>query len=196
MTLHATGASTRVVSARALSAANAGSNPSLLGVLTPDRLAPADEPAQGTSTTVADIFDIAGFELVREFVDHLIAERTARSGRDASSARRALDWDALTTSVADATSLEVAIGRAVASADRLVRESSSERKAVDADPTSTTEAQFFAFTQDDAVPDFGDDRYRSRFARRFANVIGRDASHARHRRVSQRMTNAAERGNQ
>ena len=194
MTLHATSASTRVVSARALSAANAGSNPSLLGVLTPDRPAPADEAAPGTSTTVADTFGVGRFELVREFVDHLIAEQKARAGRDGSSSRKALDWDALTTSVADATSLEVAIGRAVASADRLVRQSSRERKLVDVNPASTTEAQFFAFTQDDAVPDFGDDRYRSRFARRFANVIGRDASHARHRRVSQPTRNAAQRG--
>jgi hypothetical protein len=196
MTLHTTSASTRVVLAPALSAANAGSTPSLLGVLTPNGPAPADEPTQGTSTTVVDTFDIGRFELLRKFVDHLITEQTARAGRDASSARRAFDWDALTTSVADSTSLEIAIGRAVASADRLVRELSGECKVVKSDSSSTTEAPFFAFTQDDAVPDFGDDRYRSRFARRVANIIGRDASDIRHRRVSQRMTNATEPRNQ
>jgi hypothetical protein len=117
----------------------------------------------------ADTLDIGAFELVRKFVEHLIAEQAARAGRDG---RVAFDWDALTTSVADSISLEIAIGRAVASADRLVRERSSECIVVEADPSSTIEAPFFAFTQDDAVPDFGDDRYRSRFARRVANIIG------------------------
>ena len=172
MTLHATGTSTDVALVRVLVDEKAASTSSRLCVMTPGASSPADGPAHGTCATEADTLDIGAFELVRKFVEHLIAEQAASAGRDGSSARLEFDWDALTTSVADSISLEIAIGRAVAAADRLVRERSSECIVVEADPSSTIEAPFFAFTQDDAVPDFGDDRYRSRFARRVANIIG------------------------
>ena len=175
MTLQATNPSRGATSPRALSNVDAWPTLRHLDTMASCGWLCVDETARGSSRTV-DNLGIRDFELARKFVDHLIAEQTARTGRNGFPTGAALDWHALTTSVADSTSLERAIGRAVARADRLIRGTSSENGVVQVGPSSTAQAPFFAFTQADAVPDFGDDRYRSRLARRIARIGKRHAA--------------------
>lgn len=136
-----------------------------------DRPRGAGQPVPGLPTV--DSFDIGAFELARTFVDHLVAQQAAGAGRVPSSTSGTIDWEALTRSVGDASSLEMAIGRAVASADRLLRETPGQDQVIETGPPSTTEAPFFAFTQADAVPDFGDESVRSRLVRKVSGIVGK-----------------------
>ena len=117
-------------------------------------------------------FDIAEFELLRRFVEHLVAkEAPGESGRGHSSAD-AVDWKIVAASVADSRSLEHAIGRVVVIADQLARGIVEDSQVGDPRIPPTDEDPFFAFTLADVVADFGDDRYRTRVARRVARIIG------------------------
>jgi hypothetical protein len=170
MTLQATNALTDVSLAQALTA-----DAALLHRLPATTSLDASECAYGTtprSSTAGKAFDIGGFEVVRKFVEHLAAEH-AKDGDDRSSAGREVDWDALVGSLGGSTSLETAIGRAIVVADRLIREPSCDGAEFDVFPVSTLEDPFFDFSMADVVPDFGPDRYRSRVARRVANMIGK-----------------------
>ncbi len=139
----------------------------------------AVEAAVGPSKTGV-AFDIGALELVHKFVEHLGAEQASDAEPDGTSARRAVDWEAVAGAVGGSPCLEIAIGRAIVVAARLIRDPSSSLEALEESSSSTTEDPFFAFSLADVVPDFGDDRYRSRVARRIAGMIGMRPTSAVH----------------
>ena len=133
------------------------------GEATPERSALANH--SGT-------YDIVAFDLVRGFVEHLVAGTSNRELENGRSPTNTVDWDTLAASVAHSRSLEHAIGRAVVIADQLARGLAKDVELGEArTPPPTTDDPFFAFTMADVVPDFGDSRYRARVARRVGGII-------------------------
>jgi hypothetical protein len=118
-------------------------------------------------------FDIGSFELVRRFVEHVVAKNAFESPGKERTLRSAIDWEVVEASVADTNSLEQAIGRAVVIADQMCR-GAFEHSHLDAGPWSIqTEDAFFGFSVADVAPDFGDgSRYRTRMARSMARIFG------------------------
>jgi hypothetical protein len=118
-------------------------------------------------------YDIGAFDLVRGFVEHLVAGNAPGGPGNGRSSGKAVDWETLAASVANSRSLEHAIGRAVVVADQLARGVVEGVQLRDSrTPAPKTDDPFFAFTMADVVPDFGDSRYRSRVARRVGGIIG------------------------
>jgi hypothetical protein len=140
-------------------------------------------------------FEVGSFDMVRNFVEHGLKATTPSSNSGRS--RFAINWSAVEASVADAPTLELAIGRAVVVADQMARglfdgppdpdrATADEEGAVasqrsltvlstrkDEGPSQVAEDPFFAFSIADVVPDFGDDsRYRLRVARKVARILG------------------------
>ncbi len=116
-------------------------------------------------------FDIAGIELVRGFVEHLAEQRSSAVPTSVQRIRAQIDWGVLEAAVAESTSIEQAIGRAIALADRMCRGVSDEPEAA-VTTSDKVEQPFFAFSVADVVPDFGDhSRYRTRVAKRFARIF-------------------------
>jgi hypothetical protein len=130
------------------------------------------EATQEDSTPANHSYDIVGFELVRGFVEHLVAGSPSADPGYGHSARNAVDWEPLAASVANSRTLEHAIGRAVVIADQLSRGVVDVELGDARTPPPTTDDPFFAFTMDDVVPDFGDGRYLSRVARKVGGIIG------------------------
>jgi hypothetical protein len=117
-------------------------------------------------------FDIGAFDLVRSFIEHLVANGAPGDPAKSCSPNTAVDWETLTSSVADARSLEHAIGRAVVLANRLTRGLADDLPASGRTTPPAAEDPFFAFTMADVVPDFGDGSRRWRFTKRVANIMG------------------------
>jgi hypothetical protein len=119
------------------------------------------------------IYDIEAFDLVRGFVEHLLAGNPSGNAGNGRPPSDAVDWGTLAASVASSRSLEHAIGRAVVIADQLSRGVVEGVQLGDRrTPPPISDEPFFAFTVDDVVPDFGDSRYRSRVARRVGGIVG------------------------
>lgn len=118
-------------------------------------------------------FDIAGFGLVREFVEHLAARSQLPWATSSTRSTARIDWEALEDAVAGASSLELAIGRAIALADRMCRDVSDDHELEVTTTRDEVDEPFFAFSVTDVVPDFGDQsRYRARVAKRVAKIFG------------------------
>jgi hypothetical protein len=124
------------------------------------------------SSPVGDFIDIGAFGIVRGFVDHLVAKQGFKEPDNPSSGCKLPIWETLVAAVADSHTLEEAIGRAVVIADRLARGFVDEFESDEAGTPRAADDSFFAFTMADAVPDFGDSRYRARLSRRVAGIIG------------------------
>jgi hypothetical protein len=146
--------------------------------------APVDTPtitstnlsASGSNSSVEPpgSFDIGSFELVREFVERVVAPGAAASLEGSHVRPNVIDWDVVKASVAHSCSFEQAIGRAVVIADQM------SRGVFDNDPLGLFYSlpddgePFFAFSVGNAIPDFGDEsRYRSRVARRMGGILKR-----------------------
>ena len=151
-------------------------------MVTRDALVSTNGTPEG-SAPASPSFDIGAYDFVRRFVEHLMVKNAPGTGGN-GCASDAVDLESVATSVADARSLEHAIGRIVVIADRLTRGVVEEPQvgvartdSHDGDiPTPPpAEDPFFAFSMVDVVPDFGDSRYRTRFARRVARIAGRRA---------------------
>ena len=134
----------------------------------------SEETHAGESPTAIDPFNIGSFDLVRKFVEHVVAKNT--SGAVLGNGRsfgNAIDWEAVEASVADSRSFEQAIGRAVVLADQMCRGVFDDTHAGEASSSLKTEDPFFAFSLADVVPDFGDEsRYRTRLVRRVGRIFG------------------------
>ena len=140
---------------------------------TPDTSFPSEEAPPAGSASAIDPFNIGSFDLVRKFVEHVVAKNASASLGDGRSCRNAIDWEAVEASVADSSSFEQAIGRAVVIADQMCRGVFDDTHPGDASSSLKTEEPFFAFSMVDVVPDFGDEsRYRTRVARRVARIFG------------------------
>ena len=151
----------------------AGAPQNCPSAITSDSSFRSEEPLPGASASAIDHFDVGSFDLVRKFVEHLVAENASAELRNGRSSRNAIDWDAVEASVADSRSFEQAIGRAVVIADQMWRGVFDDTHPGDASSSLKTEEPFFAFSLADVVPDFGDEsRYRTRVARRVARIFG------------------------
>ena len=129
-------------------------------------------PERSAHVNHSGTYDIVAFDLVRGFVEHLVAGTSPREPENSRSPTNTVDWDTVAASVAHSRSLEHAIGRAVVIADQLSRDVVKDVQLGDArTPPPTTDDPFFAFTMADVVPDFGDSRYRARVARRVGGII-------------------------
>ena len=133
--------------------------------------------SSGDQIPATDSFDIGSFDLVRQFVEHVVAKNAAAELGNGHSSQNAIDWEAVEAAVAGSRSFEQAIGRAVVMADQMCRGvfddthlggqlSPSSRRPV---PRS----HFSPSAMADVVPDFGDEsRYRTRMARKVARIFG------------------------
>jgi hypothetical protein len=117
-------------------------------------------------------FDIGSLDLVREFVEHVVTKNALAGSMDHSS-RHAIDWDALEASIANSSTLEQAIGRAIVIADQMGRGVFHDAPLAEVPTSLAKDDPFFSFSMADVVPDFGDEsRYRSRMVRKVARVFG------------------------
>ena len=118
-------------------------------------------------------FDIGSFELVRRFVEHLVAKNAPARLGDGQPARHMFDWNAVEASVTGSRTLEQAIGRAVVMADQMSRVVRDGTQRGDSPPSLKIEDSFFEFSMADVIPDFGDEsRYRTRVARKVTSIFG------------------------
>ncbi len=151
---------------------DAGVSQNCSSAITSDPFIRSEEALPGGSASAIVPFNVGSFDLVRKFVEHMVAENASALG-DGRSSRNAIDWERVEASVADSTSFEQAIGRAVVIADEMCRGVFDDPRLGDASSPLRTEEPFFAFSLADVVPDFGDEsRYRTRVARRVARILG------------------------
>jgi hypothetical protein len=117
-------------------------------------------------------FNIVSFGLVRRFAESLTSKTS--SEREASGAgRTAIDWQKVEAAVADSTTLEQAVGRAVVIADQMSRGVFGGERVGAPTPALASDEAFFAYSQDDVDPDFGDEsRYRRRISKRMGSILG------------------------
>lgn len=156
-------------------------------ILSTDAGAPQDYPSAITtnsffrteeallerSASAIETFNIGSFDLVRRFVEHVVAENTSAVLGNGHSSQSAVDWETVEAFVADSSSFEQAIGRAVVIANQMCQGVVDNAHLGDASPSLGTEEPFFAFSLADVVPDFGDEsRFRTRVARRVARIFG------------------------
>lgn len=131
----------------------------------------------GHAVPAPDPFDFDAFGLVREFVEKVVVPGAAASLGEEHAHAHVIDWDVVRASVANSSSFEQAIGRAVVVADQMSRgifahdsEGVPFASPDDAEP-------FFAFSVGNAIPDFGDEsRYRTKVARRMGGILKRRKS--------------------
>ncbi len=139
----------------------------------PDLSFPAKQALPARSAFALDPFNIGSFDLVRNFVEHVVAKNASASLGHDRSFRGAIDWEAVEARVADSSSFEQAIGRAVVIAVQMCRAVFDDTHPGDTSSSPKSEEPFFAFSMIDAVPDFGDEsRYRTRVAKRVARIFG------------------------
>lgn len=132
-----------------------------------------EESPSTRSGTAKGSFDIGSFELVRRFVEHMVSENASARLGNAQTARLTIDWADMEASVADSSTLEEAIGRAVVIADKMSRGIRNCALLEDSPSSLKIDEPFFAFSMADVVPDFGDgSRYRTRVARRATSIFG------------------------
>jgi hypothetical protein len=112
---------------------------------------------------------------VRRFLEHVVAKNALAALGNGRSAPQAIDWSAVAASVADSSTLEQAVGRAVVIADQMSRGVLDDTQTGDSPSSLKPEDPFFAFSVADVIPDFGDEsRYRTRMARRVTNIFRPD----------------------
>ncbi len=112
------------------------------------------------------------FQLVRDFVAHLMATNARPESLGSNPSHGPVDWEVISGVVADCHSVEQAIGRAIVIADQMSRGVFDRTPAHVVLSPVPTEDPFFAFSVADAVPDFGDQsRYRSRVTGKVARIF-------------------------
>ena len=125
-------------------------------------------------------YDIGSFDLVRNFVELVIAKNASTLLGSGRSLRSGVDWKAVEAAVADSPSFEQAIGRAIVITDQMCRGVFDSAQLDDA-PSSQDDAPsslktddpFFAFSMADVDADFGDEcRYRTLVAKRLGRIFG------------------------
>jgi hypothetical protein len=127
----------------------------------------SEESASGIAS-----FDIGSFDLVCQFVEHVVAKNAAGLLGNGRSLRSAIDWEALEASVVDSNSVEHAIGRAVVIADQMCRGVFDDTHLDGSASSPNVEDPFFAFSVANVTPDFGDEsRYRRRVARKVTRLF-------------------------
>jgi hypothetical protein len=132
----------------------------------------SEEAHPGVSPSVMDPFNFESFELVRNFIEHMVAANRSALLGNRRSFRNDIDWPALESFVADCRSCEQAIGRAVVIADQMCRGVFDGSDSGDVSSSLKSEDPFFAFSMADVDPDFGDEsRYRTRMAKRVARLL-------------------------
>jgi hypothetical protein len=133
---------------------------------------PEAGPLEGPDSC-ADSFKIGSFDLVRQFVEQVVAKNVSAALGNGRSSRLNIDWAVVEAAVADSSSHERAIGRAVVIADQMCRGVVDDTHLGDLASSLNPEELFFAFSIADVVPDFGDEsRYRTKMARRMARIFG------------------------
>ena len=139
---------------------------------TPDSSVVSEATSLGRSASDIDPFAIGSFDLVRKFVEQVLAKDASAVLGVGRSSRNVIDWEALEASVAGCRSFEQAIGRAIVIADQMCRSVLHGAHAGDACASLKTEDPFFAFSLADVVPDFGDEsRFRTRVVRKAARFL-------------------------
>jgi len=134
---------------------------------------PPREEVSGASPTSAATFRVGSFDLVRRFAERILEQNAAPSPGNSERSVVGIDWSAVEAAVADARTLEQAIGRAVVIADQMSRGLSDDCQLRVLPTWPGVEDPFFAFSMDDVVPDFGDgSRYRSKVRKRVAKIFG------------------------
>ncbi len=158
---------------RTIFSTDAGAPQNCPSAITPDTSYWSEEALSGGSASAIVPFNIESFDLVRKFVEHVVAKNASALVGNSRSSRSAIDWEAVEASVADSSSFEQAIGRAVVVADQMCRGVFDDTHPGEASSSLKTDYPFFAFSLADVVPDFGDEsRYRARVARRVARIFG------------------------
>lgn len=112
------------------------------------------------------------FEVFRDFVEHVVNTKISDAPGKSPRVLRPLVREVIRTAVADAESIEQALGRAVVFADRMNREDIV--KVIDgaSEPVIKDNEAFFAFSVADALPDFGDQsRYRTRLTKKVTRML-------------------------
>ena len=141
--------------------------------ITADSSFPAGVALPGDTASASTPFDIRSFDLVRKFVEHVIAKNASAVHGNGGSSRNAVDWEAVEASVADSRSFEQAIGRAIVIADQMCRGGFDDAQLGETPSPLKVNDPFFAFSMADVVPDFGDERrYRTRVARKVGRIFG------------------------
>ena len=138
----------------------------------------------GGPDSATDSFGIGSFDLVRQFVELVVAKNAAAGLGNGHFSKNPIDWEAVEAAVAGSRSFEQAIGRAVVVADQMCRGVFDDThpggplsSPSAGGPVSSPSAEpFFAFSNADVIPDFGDEsRYRTRMARKVARIFGNRA---------------------
>jgi hypothetical protein len=123
------------------------------------------------SDVVLGSFDIGSFEMLRGFVEQVVAQNQLARVGNGQGAPHLIDWSAVEGSVSEARSLELAIGRAVVLADQMSRDLPDVAQPAPPPPLGTEE-HFFAFSVAGVAPDFGDEsRYRAMVEKMVAKVL-------------------------
>jgi hypothetical protein len=121
--------------------------------------------------------------MARELVTAYQAEwaQSLQTDPRGSSGRSPIDWAAVRDAVAGASSLELAVGRAVVLAAKSARGDlvGQPLGGVALDPALAH--PFFSFNVSDVVPDFGDHRPRTRFNRRVTRILRRSGASSNRR---------------
>jgi hypothetical protein len=121
---------------------------------------------------VVGSFDVRSFELMRRFVEYVVAQNECARLGNGHRARHIIDWAAVEASVADSRTLEQAIGRAVVLADQISRGVFDDLRPGDSPSSFGIDEPFFAFSMAGVTPDFGDEsRYRTRLAKRATRMF-------------------------
>jgi hypothetical protein len=151
----------------------------------PDVPAPAPRPSHtrphrsdvDSAVSAAEPFAVRSVGFLRTFAEHIVAANASMRPDNGQSSRHVIDWDAVEASVADAQTLEQAIGRAVVIVDQMSRALFVRSEQLsDPWPPPSADDPFFAFSMVDVVPDFGDEsRYRKRVANTMAKIFGATA---------------------
>jgi hypothetical protein len=129
------------------------------------------DPGQAAAFPTA--FEIGSFDLVRKFAEQILEKNAAGSPANEDRSLVAIDWEAVEAAVAEARTLEQAVGRAVVIADQMSRGLRDDYRLQVLPSWPKGEDPFFAFSMADVVPDFGDgSRYRSKVRKKVAKIFG------------------------
>jgi hypothetical protein len=122
------------------------------------------------STSVTTSLANGSFDLVRKFLEHLLAENAPKA---MGAAQCEIDWAAVEASTTGCQTLEQAIGRAIVVTDQMSRGVFAGIEYADLWPSYDGNDPFFAFSVADVAPDFGDEsRYRKKVAKKVAGILG------------------------
>jgi hypothetical protein len=112
------------------------------------------------------------FEVFREFVEHIVIRNDLERPEQVRNCLRTFEWRAIHCAVADTSSLEQALGRAVVFAGRMHQKPIADTSGDMSQRVFSDDEPFFAFSVANALPDFGDQsRYRTRVTKRVVGLF-------------------------